>query len=90
MWLMTRDKLINLSNIRGISIERYDYLPKDEWVEIDGGEEAGGFEIGLGGKLGGYFIKGLAKVIKDNPAENAIYPVEEVIKIGKEKQGQGL
>jgi hypothetical protein len=39
--------------------------------------------------LGGYFIKGLAKVLKNNPEEKAVYTVEEIIAIGKEETKDG-
>ena len=85
MWLMTRDTLIDLSNIRSIIIEKNKYMSKGDFVELDGGYESGGFDIYLDAGDGGYFIKGLAKLIRNNTAEDAVYAVEEVIKIGKKE-----
>jgi hypothetical protein len=82
MWIMSEGKLINLSNIESLYIDSYNL------VVIDDNESAES-PISIGKGLGGYFIKGLAKVLKNNPEEKAVYTVEEIIAIGKEEAKDG-
>jgi len=70
MWIKADGNLINLS------------LAKVIGISSSGGVRIDDFYIGMNWEDVGYFLDGLAKIIKEEPSDSSVFDVGEVMVVG--------